>query len=207
MHADCPPHLHADCPPHLQADCPPHLHGACMLIALPACMQVRLLVVGATNRPQELDDAARRRLQKRLLIPLPDRSARLQMLQRGLRGVEGGHGLSEEDFESIVGQTDGYSGSDMAGLCREAAMEPLRDEGFYDALRGGGAAADAAARQVRPVCRDDFRAALCQVRPSVSQRELEGFEAWNLQYGSFANQASMRERSKPDAGARAATVS
>ena len=45
----------------------------------------RLLVVGATNRPQELDDAARRRLQKRLMIPLPDAAARTQV--RGLPSV------------------------------------------------------------------------------------------------------------------------
>ena len=57
-------------------------------------------MVGATNRPQELDDAARRRLVKRLYIPLPDKEARVSIL--------------------------GYAGADMANLCREAAYGPIR---------------------------------------------------------------------------------
>jgi SpoVK/Ycf46/Vps4 family AAA+-type ATPase len=77
----------------------------------------RLLVVGATNRPQELDEAARRRLQKRLLIPLPDAAARQTMLLKGLSGLP--HLLTSEAVARIVQQAEGYSGSDMAGLCRE----------------------------------------------------------------------------------------
>ena len=90
-------------------------------------------------RPQELDDAARRRLQKRLMIPLPDRAARRTMLDKGLFGIEGGYDLSEDDLNAIVTETDGYSGSDMAGLCREAAMEPLRDEETMARLMAAGA--------------------------------------------------------------------
>eukprot|EP00967_Tisochrysis_lutea_P064080 scaffold82863_cov31-Tisochrysis_lutea.AAC.8 len=77
-----------------------------------------LLFVGATNRPQELDDAARRRLSKRLLIPLPDAEARRQMLWRGLEGLV--HAIGEAEAAELIERTDGYSGSDMASLCREA---------------------------------------------------------------------------------------
>ena len=87
----------------------------------------RLLVIGATNRPQELDDAARRRLAKRLLIPLPDDAARLKMLTDGVKGTQGGHALADGDFAAVVAQTDGYSGSDMKNLLGEAAMGPIRD--------------------------------------------------------------------------------
>jgi len=47
----------------------------------------RLLVIGATNRPQELDEAARRRMQKRLYIPLPDGSARKTMLRNWMKDI------------------------------------------------------------------------------------------------------------------------
>ncbi|CAN0501994.1 unnamed protein product, partial [Laminaria digitata] len=40
----------------------------------------RVLVVGATNRPQELDEAARRRFVKRLYVPLPDKNGRRQLM-------------------------------------------------------------------------------------------------------------------------------
>ena len=46
--------------------------------------------------------------------------------------------------------------------------------------------------QVRSVTRDDFDAALCQVRPSVSPTELEAFEEWNKAFGSFANADAKR---------------
>jgi len=175
----------------------------------------RLLLIGATNRPQELDDAARRRLQKRLMIPLPDASARSQMLANGLRNVA--HSLSEAraeprpaaappparthacppgrpppraqlDMQQLLETTDGYSGSDMAGLCREAAMGPCRDPNFEAALLSGMSEGD-----VRPVTRADFDDALCQVRASVSPGDLKLFEDWNRQYGSFANQQAKRQ--------------
>ena len=78
-------------PPLLTASGPCHVAGTIrvkneILVqmdgAATASASERLLVVGATNRPQELDDAARRRLQKRLMIPLPDAAARTQV--RGL---------------------------------------------------------------------------------------------------------------------------
>ena len=144
----------------------------------------RLLLVGATNRPQELDEAARRRLQKRLLIPLPDAEARKEMLLRGLKGVS--HSLSETDVAALVAATDGYSGSDMAAVGREAAMGPCRDEGFERALMAG-----LDVSSVRPVNRQDYDDALCQVRASVSEKDLQAFDDWNKQYGSFANRASL----------------
>ena len=151
----------------------------------------RLLLVGATNRPQELDEAARRRLQKRLLIPLPDVDARAEMLRRGLNDVS--HALDGGALAEIVRRTDGYSGSDMAGLCREAAMGPCRDPGFESQLLAG---LDVAA--VRPVTTADFEDALCQVRASVSPSDLKLFEDWNRQYGSFQNQEAKRQALERD---------
>ncbi|CAH8555265.1 unnamed protein product [Schistosoma rodhaini] len=136
----------------------------------------RILFIGATNRPQELDEAARRRFVKRLYIPLPTRSARKQIVQRLLR--QNHHTLKEEDFWDIADRADGYSGADMANLCREAAMGPIRSL-TIEAIQ------HIACDEVRPVELTDFHAAFRQVRASNSSSDLEQYLKWNSQYGSF----------------------
>uniref|UniRef100_A0A0D3KER3 AAA+ ATPase domain-containing protein n=1 Tax=Emiliania huxleyi (strain CCMP1516) TaxID=280463 RepID=A0A0D3KER3_EMIH1 len=145
-----------------------------------------LLFVGATNRPQQLDDAARRRLSKRLLIPLPDAAGRREMLTRGLADLV--HAIGEADIGSLLEATDGYSGSDMAALCREAAMGPCRDPGFEAALLSG-----VHSSEMRPIRLSDFEDALGAIRASVGPGELAAFEEWNRNFGSFQSQAAKRQ--------------
>ncbi|EOD05369.1 hypothetical protein EMIHUDRAFT_62433, partial [Emiliania huxleyi CCMP1516] len=145
-----------------------------------------LLFVGATNRPQQLDDAARRRLSKRLLIPLPDAAGRREMLTRGLADLV--HAIGEADIGSLLQATDGYSGSDMAALCREAAMGPCRDPGFEAALLRG-----VHSSEMRPIRLSDFEDALGAIRASVGPGELAAFEEWNRNFGSFQSQAAKRQ--------------
>jgi SpoVK/Ycf46/Vps4 family AAA+-type ATPase len=84
----------------------------------------RILVIGATNRPQELDDAARRRLVKRLYIPLPEHEARRSLVAHLVRNEK--HSLTAQDFENIASKCAGYSGSDINAVCTEAALNPVR---------------------------------------------------------------------------------
>lgn len=82
-----------------------------------------VMVLAATNRPQDLDEALRRRLEKRVYIPLPDASGRRQLLNINMKDLD----VEEDiDWEYIVTHTEGYSGADMSNVCREAAMMPLR---------------------------------------------------------------------------------
>lgn len=139
----------------------------------------RMLIVGATNRPQELDEAVRRRMTKRLYIPLPEKVARKNMLESLVSSVS--HSLSQGDFDTLAEMTRGYSGSDIKALCQDAAMGPIRK---LQCL-----AADIAtvkAELVSPVALDDFEAALSHVRPSVSQDDLSQYVKWNSVYGSFS---------------------
>lgn len=83
----------------------------------------RVMLLGATNRPGDLDDAVLRRFSRRLLCDLPDRAAREQILKVI---------LDEEDLaadvstSAIASATDGFSGSDLRQLCAAAAMIPVR---------------------------------------------------------------------------------
>jgi fidgetin-like protein 1 len=135
----------------------------------------RILVIGATNRPQELDEAARRRLVKRLYIPLPDLAARRTIITNLLKNER--HFLSAEgDLDYIANLTNGYSGSDMANLCHEAS---------FGALRKCGDLASIKAEDIPPICMEDFKMAMSQVRASVSERDLEGYVEWNSKYGTL----------------------
>lgn len=134
----------------------------------------RILVVGATNRPQEIDEAARRRLAKRLYIPLPEAEARRQIVTN-LMSREKSQ-LGEDEMEQVVQGTGGFSGADMTQLCREAALGPIRSIRLSDI-------ATITAEQVRPILYTDFQEALKTVRPSVSSKDLELYEEWNKTFG------------------------
>ena len=64
------------------------------------------------------------RLVKRLYIPLPEGGARRRIIKNLLSKER--NSLSETEVEEVVAQTEGYSGADMANLCKEAAMGPIR---------------------------------------------------------------------------------
>ncbi|XP_049750077.1 fidgetin-like protein 1 [Elephas maximus indicus] len=134
----------------------------------------RILVVGATNRPQEIDEAARRRLVKRLYIPLPEASARKQIVVNLMSREQ--CCLSEEELDLIVQQSDGFSGADMTQLCREASLGPIRSLQTADI-------ATITPDQVRPITYIDFENAFRTVRPSVSPKDLELYEDWNKTFG------------------------
>ena len=74
-------------------------------------------------QPWELDAAIRRRFQKRIYIPLPDYEARRAMFK--IHFGKEGHSLTQEDFDYLASKTDGFSGSDISGLVKQALMIPV----------------------------------------------------------------------------------
>ena len=83
-----------------------------------------MLVLGATNVPWELDPAMRRRFEKRVYIPLPDQSARAIMFKNNIGDTP--NNLTPDAYSTLGTLSEGYSGSDIAVVVREALMEPLR---------------------------------------------------------------------------------
>ncbi|ETV64616.1 hypothetical protein, variant 1 [Aphanomyces astaci] len=133
----------------------------------------RILVLGATNLPHELDEAMVRRLEKRVYVPLPDIAARTYLI--GHLVSSHSHSLTQRDIAAIASATDKYSGSDIMNLCKEAAMGPLRSLG--DRLK------QARAQDIRPISKADFTDALARVSPSVSADTLRRLTEWNARYG------------------------
>ncbi|RTG87120.1 uncharacterized protein DC041_0009439 [Schistosoma bovis] len=119
---------------------------------------------------------SKKTLQEIVILPMLRPSARKEIVQRLLR--QNHHTLKEDDFWDIAHRADGYSGADMANLCREAAMGPIRSL-TIEAIQ------HIACDEVRPVELTDFHAAFRQVRASNSSSDLEQYLKWNSQYGSF----------------------
>ncbi|KAH6721162.1 AAA family ATPase-like protein [Leptodontidium sp. MPI-SDFR-AT-0119] len=133
----------------------------------------RVLVLAATNLPWAIDEAARRRFVRRQYIPLPEDETRATQL-RTLLGHQK-HSLDEDDIQRLVELTDGFSGSDITALAKDAAMGPLRSL--------GEALLHMSMDQIRPIQFEDFEASLVNIRPSVSKQGLKEFEDWAKEFG------------------------
>jgi SpoVK/Ycf46/Vps4 family AAA+-type ATPase len=136
--------------------------------------QGRVLVIGATNRPQELDEAARRRFTKRLYIPLPSENDRGVLLHVMLN--KNNHRLTKEDVEKLAKETKGFSGADLKSLCTDAAMGPIRQL--------GPKALSIEIKDVPPISFKHFRRSLKGTRPSVAPADLVQYEEWDKVFGS-----------------------
>ncbi|XP_064490254.1 spastin-like [Ornithodoros turicata] len=134
----------------------------------------RILVMGATNRPRELDDAALRRFTKRVYVTLPDQNTRVTLLDKLLR--KHNSPLSADKLKYLAKLTDGYSGSDLTALAKDAALGPIR-ELKPDEVRSVDP------KKMRNISLQDFVDSLKKVRRSVTSHSLEAFEKWNRDFG------------------------
>lgn len=168
----------------------------------------RVLLLGATNLPYALDQAVRRRFDKRIYIPLPDATARAAMFKIHLG--ETPHNISQSQFDELAAGTQGFSGSDIAVLVKDVLMQPIRKTqdathfkpiktpqghamlepcspsdplafpATLNSLANEGRAAD-----VRPpdITLRDFQKVLLRARPTVSTKDLETYVSFTKEFG------------------------
>eukprot|EP00850_Spirogloea_muscicola_P008947 SM000049S16718 [mRNA] locus=s49:239735:241960:- [translate_table: standard] len=141
-----------------------------------------VFVLAASNLPWELDAAMLRRLEKRILVPLPSPEARLAILTELL--PPGQWELAADDgppYEELVTRTAGLSGSDLRLVCKEAAMAPLRR--LIAALE---IEPDGVGQQLEPgpLTVEDARRALAATRSSVSAELANKYAEFDRDYGS-----------------------
>ncbi|XP_041024027.1 katanin p60 ATPase-containing subunit A-like 2 isoform X2 [Juglans microcarpa x Juglans regia] len=138
-----------------------------------------VFVLAATNLPWELDAAMLRRLEKRILVPLPEPEARRSMFEELLPSQPGEEKLP---YDLLVERTEGYSGSDIRLLCKEAAMQPLRRimavlEETQELVP------EDELPKVGPIGHEDVETALKNTRPSA-HLHAHRYEKFNEDYGS-----------------------
>ena len=129
----------------------------------------KVVVIGATNRPNSIDEALRRpgRFDREIEIGIPDRDGRLEILEIHTRGMP----LAEDvDLKWLADKTHGYAGADLSALTKEAAMAALRR-----VLPDVDLEAEEIPREVLnsiSVTKDDFRNALKDMQPSTMREVL-----------------------------------
>ncbi|XP_061646270.1 spastin [Phyllopteryx taeniolatus] len=134
----------------------------------------RVLVMGATNRPQELDEAVLRRFAKRVYVTLPDEKTRSTLLQHLL--AKHGCPLRKNELSCLAKATAGYSGSDLTSLAKDAALGPIRELGPEQVRH-------MVASQMRNIKMKDFEDSLKRIKPSVSPATLNMYNQWNKDFG------------------------
>lgn len=123
-----------------------------------------LLLLGATNRPWDIDAAATRsgRFSQKIYIPLPDADARKFMIEKSMKGVPVAKDFS---IDKIVKQTEMYSGADIEELCDRAKDEPL-----LKSIETGN---------IVEITNKDFDNILAVFPPSVTAKELKQYDDYN----------------------------
>lgn len=159
----------------------------------------RVVVIGSTNRPFDLDEAVLRRMPRRILVDLPDADTREEILRVSMAKNRIADDLN---LTEVARQLDGYTGSDIKEVCREAVVciaheEARRLEERSSSPRRGAAALRPSAPVapasrsgggiLRPVTKADFARALRKLSASVSERgkEVSKVWEWNEQYGEI----------------------
>lgn len=138
-----------------------------------------VFVLAATNLPWELDAAMLRRLEKRILVPLPEPEARKAMFEELLPSASDGEHLP---YDLLVEKTEGYSGSDIRLLCKEAAMQPLRRLMAFLEEKQEMVPEDELPK-VGPITERDIDVALRNTRPSA-HLHAHRYDKFNDDYGS-----------------------
>jgi len=137
----------------------------------------RVLVMGTTNRPFELDDAVLRRFPKRIYVEMPDLHARIDLLEKLLSKHD--NPLSQRNIVQIARETEGYSSSDLTALAKDAALGPIRDLD-QNLVRTVDVS------KVRKISVRDFSDSLRRIRCSVPGDLLNRLQQWNRQYGDIS---------------------
>ena len=129
---------------------------------------LHVYVIGATNKPWDLDWAFIRRFQKRILVPLADHATRLNMLKLYSSNLQ----IEDDvDLHELARLAEGFSGSDIRDVCQSAQLSLIGE--FFET----GRAMDKEAKP-RSLTMDDFRKILEERKPSVSLDMLSQYNRW-----------------------------
>lgn len=139
----------------------------------------RVIMIAATNKPWDLDDAMISRFQRRVYVPLPDGEAREHIFEIHLKGIT----LNDITIRKLVGMSGGYSGRDISNLCREAVMLMIREQNpKLDDLTP--AQIEKYEMNHRSLTGKDFEHAFSKAKKTVNEKTIKRYEEWGEQMGA-----------------------
>ncbi|XP_004074918.1 katanin p60 ATPase-containing subunit A-like 2 isoform X1 [Oryzias latipes] len=143
-----------------------------------------VFVLAASNLPWELDHAMLRRLEKRILVGLPSSPARQAMISHWLPPLSSTGGMelrTSLDYKMLAEQMEGYSGSDIRLVCKEAAMTLVRT--VFDSLESHQECSDITAIQLGALTTADFVEVIAHTKPSARSL-MDRYTAFEREYES-----------------------
>ena len=138
--------------------------------------ETRVLIIGATNRPFDLDPAVIRRLPKRVYVGPFNDEEKKGFIKKIIS--QNKCNITDDQFLQIAKMCNNYSNSDLKELCREAAYEPLRELNTSSLQRVG---------ELRAIVFEDFNKAVRKVRGTLTREILRELEKWNEDFGALGS--------------------
>ena len=137
------------------------------------------MTLATSNRPWDLDEAMRRRLERRIYVPPPDATGREAMLKIHTAGLKL---AADVDLAQLADKLEGYSGADVQLVCRDAALAPMR------VAIAGKSPDEIVELQTKgelegEITSSDFLGAVETTPPSIAPGSLRRFESWNAEFG------------------------
>lgn len=130
---------------------------------------LHVYVIGATNKPWDLDWGFIRRFQKRILVPLPDHHTRLMLFKLHTTNLAL---ATDVDLHELARISEGFSGSDIRDVCQSAQLKLIGE--FFETGQANNKLA-----KPRSLTMEDFRQTLEERKPSVSLDMLSLYTRWS----------------------------
>jgi SpoVK/Ycf46/Vps4 family AAA+-type ATPase len=138
----------------------------------------KILIMGATNKPWDLDEALVSRFQKKIYVPLPDFNARKDVFEIHLKGAD----TNRIDLNNLSKRTEGFSGRDISSLCQEAIIHMVREQNpFLEQL--SAKELETYSLNYRALTPEDFEFAFEKIKPSTMAINIKKYEEWKQEFG------------------------
>ncbi len=138
--------------------------------------KIPLFVIGATNKPWNLDIGFIRRFERRIYVPPPTKEVRKQLFEYYTKKLAERYPLGDIDYDKLAELTEGYSSSDIVSIVKEVqnnVVEEINEKNISPELR--------------KITTEDFINVILKHKPSIDPRLIEVYKEWNKQYGTSGN--------------------